>query len=117
MLAEVKFLVADYIVCGLALCVSISIGLYYACSGGRQVTTAEYHLGNRNLNFLPVMFSLMVTSQSSILILGAPAETYLYGFLATFIGFGFWFAYWLGARIIIPVVHPLRITSVNEVRY
>nr|XP_011452329.2 sodium-coupled monocarboxylate transporter 1 [Crassostrea gigas] len=114
MLAEVKFLVADYIVCGLALCVSISIGLYYACSGGRQVTTAEYHLGNRNLNFLPVMFSLMVTSQSSILILGAPAETYLYGFLSTFIGFGFWFAYWLGARIIIPVVHPLRITSVNE---
>ncbi|XP_052682437.1 sodium-coupled monocarboxylate transporter 1-like [Crassostrea angulata] len=114
MLAEVKFLVADYIVCALALCVSVSIGLYYACSGGRQVTTAEYHLGNRNLNFLPVMFSLMVTSQSSILILGAPAETYLYGFLATFIGFGFWFAYWLGARIIIPVVHPLRITSVNE---
>uniref|UniRef100_K1PNP3 Sodium-coupled monocarboxylate transporter 1 n=1 Tax=Magallana gigas TaxID=29159 RepID=K1PNP3_MAGGI len=114
MLAEVKFLVADYIVCALAVCVSISIGLYYACSGGRQVTTAEYHLGNRNLNFLPVMFSLMVTSQSSILILGAPAETYLYGFLATFIGFGFWFAYWLGARIIIPVVHPLRITSVNE---
>ncbi|XP_065929206.1 sodium-coupled monocarboxylate transporter 1 [Magallana gigas] len=114
MLAEVKFLVADYIVCALALCVSISIGLYYACSGGRQVTTAEYHLGNRNLNFLPVMFSLMVTSQSSILILGAPAETYLYGFLATFIGFGFWFAYWLGARIIIPVVHPLKITSVNE---
>nr|XP_034308796.1 sodium-dependent multivitamin transporter [Crassostrea gigas] len=114
MLQETTFGAADYVVCVLALCVSLSIGLYYACTGGRQVTTAEYHLGNRNLNFLPVMFSLMVTSQSSILILGVPAETYLYGFLATFTGVGFWFAYWLCARIIIPVVHPLRITSVNE---
>ncbi|XP_065929207.1 sodium-coupled monocarboxylate transporter 1-like [Magallana gigas] len=114
MLQETTFGVADYVVCVLALCVSLSIGLYYACTGGRQVTTAEYHLGNRNLNFLPVMFSLMVTSQSSILILGVPAETYLYGFLATFTGVGFWFAYWLCARIIIPIVHPLRITSVNE---
>ena len=116
MLAKVNFGVADYVVCGLALCVSLTIGLYYACSGGRQVTTAEYHLGNRNLNFLPVMFSLMVTSQSSILILGLPAETYLYGFLATLTGLGFMFSYWLAARIIIPIVHPIRITSVNEVR-
>ncbi|XP_022304605.1 sodium-dependent multivitamin transporter-like [Crassostrea virginica] len=114
MLAQVTFGVADYVVCGLALCVSLTIGLYYACSGGRQVTTAEYHLGNRNLNFLPVMFSLMVTSQSSILILGVPAETYLYGFLATLTGLGFMFSYWLAARIIIPIVHPIRITSINE---
>lgn len=117
MLEEATFGVTDYAVCVLAVCASLSIGLYYACTGGRQVTTEEYHLGNRNLNVLPVMFSLMVTSQSSILILGLPAETYLYGFLATFAGFGFWFANWLCARIIIPVVHPLRITSVNEVRY
>nr|XP_034308791.1 sodium-coupled monocarboxylate transporter 1 isoform X2 [Crassostrea gigas] len=114
MLKEATFGVADYVVSALALCISLSIGLYYACSGGRQATTAEYHLGNRNLNFLPVMFSLMVTSQSSILILGVPAETYLYGFLATISGFGFWFAYWLCARIVIPIVHPIKITSVNE---
>ncbi|XP_056008018.1 putative sodium-dependent multivitamin transporter isoform X2 [Ostrea edulis] len=114
MLSEVKFAVADYIICSLALCVSIGIGLYYACSGGRQGTTTEYHLGNRNMNFLPVMFSLMVTSQSSILILGVPAEVYLFGYLAAFVGFGFWFAFWVAARIIIPVVHPLKITSINE---
>ncbi|XP_056008016.1 sodium-coupled monocarboxylate transporter 1-like isoform X1 [Ostrea edulis] len=114
MLSEVQFAVEDYVVCGLVLCVSIVIGLYYACSGGRQGTTIEYHLGNRNQNFLPVMFSLMVTSQSSILILGVPAEAYLYGYLAAFSGFGFWIAYWVSARIIIPVVHPLKITSVNE---
>jgi Na+/proline symporter len=115
MLSEVQFTAEDYVVCGVVLCVSLVIGLYYACSGGRQGTTVEYHLGDRNQNFLPVMISLMVTSQSSILILGVPAETYLYGFLAAFSGFGFCFAYWLSARIIIPVVHPLNITSVNEV--
>ncbi|XP_062567772.1 sodium-coupled monocarboxylate transporter 1-like [Saccostrea cucullata] len=114
MLSEVQFTTADYVVCAVALCVSLAIGIFYAISGGRQGTTAEYHLGNRNLNFLPVMLSLMVTSQSSILILGVPAETYLFGFLATFAGFGFWGAYWISARIIIPVVYPLRITSVNE---
>ena len=109
------FQVADYVVCGVVISTSIGIGLYYAFSGGKQSTTLEYHLGNRNLNVIPVMLSLMVTSQSSILLIGVPAEVYLYGIMGMFGAFGFAFSYLIASRIVVPLVYPLKITSVNEV--
>ncbi|KAK3103059.1 hypothetical protein FSP39_016152, partial [Pinctada imbricata] len=111
---EYGFQVADYVVCGLVIMTSIGIGLYHACSGGRQSTTLEYHLGNRNLQVIPVMLSLMVTSQSSILLIGVPAEVYIYGIMPLFGAVGFSLAYLLSSRIIIPLIHPMKITSVNE---
>lgn len=115
MLSQVQLSVVDYVICGVTLCMSLAIGLYYACTSGRRTTTTEYHLGNRNLNFLPVMFSLLVTSQSSILILGLPAESYLYGYISSLTGIAFGLSYWISARVMIPVIHPLKLTSVNEV--
>ena len=109
------FQVADYVVCGVVISTSIGIGLYYALSGGKQSTTLEYHLGNRNLNVIPVMLSLMVTSQSSILLIGVPAEVYLYGIMGMFGAFGFAFSYLIASRIVVPLVYPMKITSVNEV--
>lgn len=37
----------DYVVFAGMLSVSAIIGLYYACSGGKQSTTSEFLLGNR----------------------------------------------------------------------
>jgi hypothetical protein len=37
------FVLADFIIFGIAIAISIGIGLYYAFSGGRQKTTSEYH--------------------------------------------------------------------------
>nr|KAG5692605.1 hypothetical protein BaRGS_030033 [Batillaria attramentaria] len=74
-----SFHIADYAVFGLTILISIGIGIYYALSGGRQRTTSEYLVGGRAMKFLPVAISLMVSFESSIMMLGMPAEAYVYG--------------------------------------
>jgi Na+/proline symporter len=75
------FVLADFIIFGIAIAISIGIGLYYAFSGGRQKTTSEYLVGNRKMSILPVALSLMVSFESSIMMLGFPAEVYVYGIM------------------------------------
>ena len=44
-MAQTSFYVGDYVVFGVTVFISLSIGVYYALSGGRQKTTAgEYTL-------------------------------------------------------------------------
>ena len=72
--ANRTFHVADYSIFAVTLVVSLGIGLYYALSGGKQRTTAEYFVGNRRMMIIPVAISLMVSFESSIMMLGTPAE-------------------------------------------
>ena len=69
-----SFHIADYSVFGVTIIVSLGIGLYYALSGGKQRTTSEYLVGNRRMMIIPVAISLMVSFESSIMMLGTPAE-------------------------------------------
>ena len=105
----------DYVVCGIVIATSIAIGLYHAFSDGQQNTTSEYHLGNRRLDLIPVILSLYITNQSPIAIVGVPAEVYLYGMQVNLVGLGFVFAYLIASRIVVPLLYPMQITSVNEV--
>lgn len=52
------FLWPDYLVFGIVLAVSAVIGFYYACTGGRQKTTREYLLADKNMHWFPVAASL-----------------------------------------------------------
>ena len=106
----------DYVVCCIVIATSISIGLYYAFTGGKQSTTLEYHLGDRDLKLIPVILSLVITNQSPVSIVGLPAEVYLYGIQVNLLALGFVFAYLIASRIAVPLLYPLKITSVNEVR-
>ena len=108
------FGVTDYIVFGLFLLISIGIGIFFACYGKGQHTTLNYFLGDRNLRVLPVALSYVVTFQSSLLILGAPVEVYAYGLQYCMVCVGVAVAYLLGPLIVVPIFHPLKITSVNE---
>ena len=76
---------------------SLGIGVYHAVAGGggssgssgrssgssrrhrRTQTTSEYLVGGRQMSFLPVSVSLLVSFSSSIMMLGIPAESYVYG--------------------------------------
>jgi len=51
---------ADYVVFSLVLLLSAAIGFYYACTGGKQKTTKEYLLADRNMHWIPVAISLAV---------------------------------------------------------
>ncbi|KAK3589686.1 hypothetical protein CHS0354_015192 [Potamilus streckersoni] len=109
-----SFHFVDYIIFGITIVVSLGIGIYYALSGGKQRTTSEYLVGNRRMAVLPVAISLMATFESSIMMLGTPAEVYVYGF-QWFIGnFGWFCANLLAIKLVVPLIHPLKITSSHE---
>ena len=111
----VRFGVWDYVVLGAMLLISALIGIYYACSGGKQSTAAEYLLADRKASPLPVAFSLVASFVSAITILGVPAEVYAYGVRYWLFGLAFIVAGCI-TSITMPVFVRLRLTSANEVR-
>lgn len=52
----------DYLVFAIVLGMSAAIGFYYACSGGKQQTTKEYLLADKNMHWFPVASSLLARS-------------------------------------------------------
>ena len=68
------------------------------------------------MNFIPTAISLMVSFESSIMMLGMPAEAYVYGLQMIWMEVGFFLSQLLSAIIVVPLLHPLRITSAYEVR-
>ncbi|KAL5018098.1 hypothetical protein ScPMuIL_003820 [Solemya velum] len=104
----------DYIVFAITLLISIGIGIFYALSGGRQRTTSEFFVGNRKMAVLPVAISLIVSFESSIMMLGVPAEIYVYGIQYIWSTVGWLIANSLAVILVVPLFHPLGITSAYE---
>lgn len=111
-----KFTTVDYIIFALLLVLSSAIGLYYALSGGKQRTTQEFLLANRNMGFFPVALSLLATFQSAVAILGVPSEMYRFGTEYWFLGCSYFLGLLIPAYVFIPVFYRLRLTSTYEVR-
>ncbi|XP_071086332.1 sodium-coupled monocarboxylate transporter 1-like [Haliotis cracherodii] len=109
-----SFHIVDYVVFGATILISLGIGLYFALSGGRQRTTSEFLVGGRAMKFLPVAVSLMVSFESSIMMLGTPAEVYVYGAQVWIALFGFLASFLICRVLMIPLIHPLKITSAYE---
>ncbi|XP_044145339.1 sodium-dependent multivitamin transporter isoform X2 [Bufo gargarizans] len=109
-----RFTTVDYIIFALLLILSSAIGLYYALSGGKQRTTQEFLLANRNMGFIPVSLSLLATFQSAVAILGVPSEIYRFGTEYWFLGCSYILGLLIPAYIFIPVFYRLRLTSTYE---
>lgn len=109
------FHIADYALFGATIAISLFIGVYYALSGGRQRTTSEYLVGGRKMQYLPVAISLLVSFESSIMMLGMPAEMYVYGVQMCISYWGGLLANVMSVFIMVPLLHPLQITSAYEV--
>ncbi|XP_067670312.1 sodium-coupled monocarboxylate transporter 1-like [Haliotis asinina] len=109
-----QFHIADYLVFSFTIAISVGIGVYYAVKGRRKASASEYLVGGRKMKIIPVALSLMVSFESSIMMLGFPAEVYIYGIMFWLSTFGFMFANLIGTRLIVPMVHPLRLTSAYE---
>lgn len=58
-LVELGFKWQDYVVLTTILVISAGIGFYYACTGGKQQTTQEYLLADKNMHWFPVASSLL----------------------------------------------------------
>lgn len=110
------FHVVDYVIFGLTVAISSGVGIYFAVAGGRQKTTSEYLVGNRKMKIGPVALSLIVSFESSVLMLGFPAEMYGYGTQFWMWHIGLAFSILFIAQVFVPLIHPLGVTSAYEVR-
>lgn len=109
------FHVVDYIVFSAAIIGSLAIGIYYACTGGKQKTTEEYFMGDRNLKVLPVTISMLASFVSGIGLMGTPAELYFYGTQYSLFIFAYMFGCIMGTYTFVPMFYNLKLTSVFEV--
>ena len=120
----------DFLLFFAMLCASLGIGIYHSLkkywqcrraeysvtsSDHKGVETDEYLLGSRQMAVIPVALSMIVSFVSSILILGYPAETYAYGGQYLLYAGGHAIAATLTILICVPVLYPLKLTSVNQV--
>ncbi|XP_076072254.1 sodium-dependent multivitamin transporter-like isoform X2 [Mytilus galloprovincialis] len=114
---SVYFHTYDYVVFGITLGLSASIGLFYAIKDRKKKSENEFLLAGRNMSVFPVALSLMSSFISAVTLLGTPAEMYRYNTMYWFIVFGFLISVILSNTIYIPVFYNLGITSVFELIY
>ena len=105
----------DIVIFVLVLAISLGIGIFFALAGGRQKTTKEYLMGNRNLSLVPVSISMFMSFISAILVLGNTAEIYLHGTQFYISAFGNAATFLFSAYFFVPIFYPLKLTSSFEV--
>ena len=107
---------ADYVVLTLFLASNIAIGLYQSLKPAQKRSdTQEYFVGDRRMNYLTMAMSIVMSHVSAILVLGGPAQIYTRGTLYWLFCVGLLLGQLLAAHLCIPVIFPLKLTSVNEV--
>ncbi|XP_023930462.1 putative sodium-dependent multivitamin transporter [Lingula anatina] len=106
--------VVDYVVMCAVLLVSASVGVIFSRTGGRQKTTREYLLANRDMGFLPVALSIIVSYISGIMILGYTTEIYQHGIQIVMFNLFNILAYVISAFTFVPFIRKLQITSSFE---
>ncbi|GAU89244.1 hypothetical protein RvY_01816 [Ramazzottius varieornatus] len=109
-----KFAWVDYGILGLMLTLSAAIGIYQACTGGKQKTAGEFLLGNSKLHIVPVTMSLLAGFMSAVTLLGVPAETYLNGMGYWLVGVPFCVTIPMVVYIYVPIFYNLKCISVFE---
>ena len=105
----------DYVVLAVMLVISAVIGVYVAFTGGRQRTSAEYLLGNRQMNFFTVGLSVMISFASAIGLMALPTEIYLFGTTYWWTVLSMVAGAILAANTILPVYYRLGISSIYTV--
>ncbi|XP_033760946.1 sodium-dependent multivitamin transporter-like [Pecten maximus] len=104
----------DYVVMVVTVIASLGIGLFQSLRTGRMKTTTEFIMGDSKISFLPVAISLMVSYESGIMMLGVPAEVYIYGMQWAVAYIGFFIADMTSRQVFVPALRKLNITSVYE---
>lgn len=94
---EQNFSALDYVIFGLLLLISASIGVFFGFFGKKATSSKELLVADRKMGLFPTAMSLLASFMSGITILGNPSESYNYGTM-------FW---WAGTIIRIDHVHMI----------
>lgn len=81
----------------------------------KNKSSKEFLTANRSLHWFPVAMSLMASFQSSVTLLGYPAEMYFNGTQFWVVIFSAILAAVCAAELFLPVYYGLSFTSVNKV--
>ncbi|XP_035663025.1 sodium-coupled monocarboxylate transporter 1-like [Branchiostoma floridae] len=111
---ELQFSGWDYAVFSVMFGVSVAIGFYYACTGGKQRTQREYLMADRSMSVLPVSLSLLASFMSALTVLGTPAEVYTNGTMYWMFAVTYVIVIVLTAHLFLPTFYRLGVTSTNE---
>ncbi len=134
-LDDFRFHLIDYLVFGSMLVLSAGVGVYFAYFGKPKKQSIdnessseesgegdfgsksmlEYLLGSRNMNALPVAFSLIAGYISGVTVLGTPSEIYYLGIQYWVIIVGIFFMGFVVSYVYLPVYFALRVNSSYEV--
>lgn len=111
-----EFTVFDILVFVITILVTFLIGVVFAVREKlRKKNNPDYYfVAGRKSNLFPVTLSFVVTFQSSILMLGYPAEIYIYGTIVIYNIVGILFSFLFTAIFVVPVFYPLKLTSVYQ---
>ncbi|KAI1301878.1 Sodium-coupled monocarboxylate transporter 1 [Halotydeus destructor] len=108
------FRFADYAVFAFMLLISTSIGVFYAWKDRNESSNKAFLTANRSLHLFPVAMSLLASFQSSVTILGYPAEMFLRGTQFWAVILSGMLAAFVAAEVFLPVYYKLSFTSVNK---
>ncbi|GFU22022.1 putative sodium-dependent multivitamin transporter [Nephila pilipes] len=103
----------DYLIFAATLAVSAGIGLFFQMTSKKK-TNEEYLLAGKDMSVLPVAFSLMATFMSATVLMGIPAEMYLYGTNMTFMNVGFALGPIISAYVFLPIFFANDVSTAYE---
>ncbi|KAB7502973.1 Sodium-coupled monocarboxylate transporter 1, partial [Armadillidium nasatum] len=106
------FSVLDYVLFFGLLCISIIIGIVSAFKGNRS--PEEFLLGNRSLNPFVVSMSLLTSFVSATNLVGLTTEVYLHGSQLSMMSIGCVLGISFALIFGVPIIFPLRLTSILE---
>lgn len=109
-----EFHVADYIVFSIFMCLSLGVGVFFSLWGGKQKSTVEYLMGDRQMGPIQIGISVAVSYVSALTLVGVPAEVYINGYMLAYNGVGIVFGFFLFTFFFTKIFFPLKLTSPNE---
>ncbi|RXG58130.1 Sodium-coupled monocarboxylate transporter 2, partial [Armadillidium vulgare] len=107
-----KFSIVDYCVFAAMFIFTIAIGVYTTFKGNKS--PEEFLMGNRSFKPLAVAMSLLTSYISAILFLGITGEIYAHGMQYSIVLLGFTLSIIVAIYFVLPILYPLKLTSVNE---
>eukprot|EP00118_Oscarella_pearsei_P012686 m.95500 g.95500 ORF g.95500 m.95500 type:complete len:618 (+) comp36852_c0_seq16:81-1934(+) len=111
-MSQYKFTALDYVIFGISIAVSLSIGLFFSLK--KQKTTNDYFMAGRSMKSFPIAMSLLASFMSAVSILGLPSEVYFYGIQYWMVILSYFIIMPLVVLVYIPVFHGLKLTSAYE---
>nr|XP_037268345.1 sodium-coupled monocarboxylate transporter 1-like isoform X1 [Rhipicephalus microplus] len=107
--------IAEYVVFGVLMLSNLLVGLYFSFGRrSRDGGTSEAFLGDRSLGTLPLSLSVLASLVTAVGVIGITAHFYRYGLHLMWGSVTVFCLVPFIARVVVPVIYRLRVTSVFE---